>query len=68
MTKRTKLDFDKDVKTWRWRISKLDESQGGFAAKVGIGKTSLSFYLNGDRLPTLLAFQKIENYLRQRGV
>ena len=53
------------MKTWKWRLAKLDIKIIDFAEKIKIPQTTLSAYLSGKLTPSLSRYDEIEKKLQE---
>jgi len=62
------MEVNKTIGSWSWRIKKLGHSQKSFASLCGVHETSLSTYVTGTAVPTLINYHKVEDKLKELGV
>lgn len=62
------MDTKKIVKSWKWRIIEAGFTQSSFAEELKLSKSALSGYLKQKSYPSLQNFDKIENFLKSKGV
>lgn len=62
------MDIKATVTSWKWRIIEAGFNQSSFAEELKISKSALSGYLKSKAYPSLQNFEKIENFLKSKGV
>ena len=56
------------VQTWKWRITKAGFTIAHFADEIEIARPQFYTYINGQHLPTLQTYDKVEAKLKELGV
>jgi transcriptional regulator with XRE-family HTH domain len=53
------------IKSWGWRIVRLDHTLPSFADLINISRTNLSHYISGRASPKIETIELIENSIRR---
>ena len=57
------MQINETIKSWRWRIVRVEMSQDSFCDTIQVSRAALSNYISGKKDPSLKSYQKIEGKL-----
>lgn len=68
MAKKATKPKKPDARTFRWRIAKAGYTESAAAGEIGISIATMSRVVRGINDPIPLTVQKIESWLKNKGV